>query len=228
MIKKDVCLILDTETVGGFDKPVIHDLGYQIVDKDFSVLVAHRFLIKEMHTDGYALLKTSDFYASKEALYIEAKRNNTVEIVSFNEAINTMLKDVVTYKVTCVCAYNLQFDDRALKNTYSMFNEGNNERFVKRFDKLAKLCIYNLACETILNTDEYRAFAKEHNLISEKGNICTGAEECFKYLFNDEYIEEHTALRDVEDETMILEYIIKNVKGRVNYGLFYNCWRKVQ
>lgn len=229
MIKKDMCIVLDTETVGGFDSPIIHDLGYKIVDKHFDTMTAKRFLIKELHESAYALLRTSDFYVGKEALYKEAKANKTVKIVSFNEAITEMFNDIKEYKVNCICAYNLGFDLRALRSTYALFNEANNEAIIKKLHKLATLCIWSLACDTVLDTDNYRAFAKANNLVKEEtGNYLTSAEACYRYLFNSTYEEEHTALADVEDETMILKYIIENFKGRVNYEINGQCWRKVQ
>ena len=119
-----MCIVLDTETVGGFDAPIIHDLGYKIVDKHFDTMTAKRFLIKELHESAYALLRTSDFYVGKEALYKEAKANKTVKIVSFNEAITEMFNDIKEYKVKK--AYDLFYKDSTFDiiHAHTLFTSG--------------------------------------------------------------------------------------------------------
>ena len=42
-------MILDTETVGTFGQPLIHDLGYVIVDKNFNVLRKEGFTFRLYH-----------------------------------------------------------------------------------------------------------------------------------------------------------------------------------
>lgn len=221
-------MILDTETVGTFGQPMIHDFGYVIVDKDFNILKKDRFLVKELHELGHWILKTSDFYAEYAKDYNHARM--TEKILDWATISETVAKVIKEYRVTTISAYNLQFDYKAIKYTDDMFNK--KKHLSKVLDHKTKnlLCIFNLACETILDSDEYRNFCDENGYISEKGNYKTGAEFAYRYITQDtEYIEKHTALADAEDETTILKYICKHVKGqKMNYGLHYNCWRKVQ
>lgn len=221
-------MILDTETVGTFGQPMIHDFGYVVIDKNFNILTKGRYLVRELHKQGNWILKTSDFYSDYSKDYEIARK--TEQVLPWRE-ISKQVADVVRdYKVTTISAYNLQFDYKAIKYTDEMFNPQAHLSKVLDRKKTALLCMYNLACETILNTDEYRAFAEEHNIRSKSGkNIGTGAQACYQYITgNTEYIEKHTALADAEDEKQILEYICKNVKGAtLKYGLYYNCWKKV-
>lgn len=221
-------LIIDTETVGTFGSPIIHDIGYKIINKDFDTLVEKRYLVKELHEVNQFMLWTSDFYKTKQPLYDEAKEHNLVDVLSWKEIVKIFLDDMRFYKVKVISAYNMAFDYKALNATNSFFNLGDT-KLMDAIDKKSLLCIYNLACDTILDTDDYRAYATMKNFISDKGNFLTNAECCYRYLINDEtFEEEHTALADVEIEKQILEYIIKNCKHKVQYGLAYNCWRKVQ
>lgn len=220
---------LDTETVGTFGSPIIHDFGYMINDKELGTpLVAKRYLTEELHKVNDYMLRTSDFYKSKKSLYDEAKANNEVEIKPWKEIIAEFIADCKKYNVKVISAYNLAFDYRAINATNAFFNNGDT-KVMEYINKKAFLCIWDLACETVLDTDDYRKYATMKDLISEKGNYLTNAESCYRYLFKDnDFEEEHTALADVEIEVQILKYIIENCHHKVKYGLAYNSWKKVQ
>lgn len=221
-------LIIDTETVGTFGSPIIHDIGYKIIDKNFNTLLSKRHLVKELHEVNEFMLYISDFYQSKKPLYDEAKETNSVDILPWRDIVKEFLDDLRTYKVKVISAYNIAFDYKALNATNSFFNLG-DKKLMDTIDKKTLLCIWSLACDTILDTDDYRQYATMKNFISDKGNFLTNAESCYRYLVKDEtFEEEHTALADVEIEQKILEYIIKNCSHKVQYGLAYNCWQKIQ
>lgn len=228
MRTKNNVMILDTETVGTFGKPLIHDFGYVIVDKNFNILKKERFLVKELHGIGQWILKTSDFFNEYAKDYLHARE--VEKILPWAEIAKSVAKTIKEFKVTTISAYNLQFDYKAIKYTEDMFNSRRDLAKVLDHKTKALLCIFNLACETILDTDEYRSFCDDHGYISEKENYRTGAEFAYRFIKQDTgYIEKHTALADAEDETEILKYICQNVKGKkLEYGLYYNCWRKVQ
>lgn len=223
-------MILDTETVGTFGQPLVHDIGYVIIDRNFNVLKKQRFLVKDLHESAKWILKTSDFYNEYAKQYNKARKTET--LAYWSEIATQMVKDMREYKVTTLAAYNLAFDYRAIKYTESVFNR-EKQNLIKAFDQKNKslLCIWNLACETILSTPQYHQFAEENALVSAKGNIMTSAEACYRFITdNAGYIEEHTALADAVDETEILRYIITHVKGNkaMTYGLQYNAWQKAQ
>ena len=221
-------LVMDTETVGTFGKPIVHDWGWQIVDKDFNVLTARRYLVEELHMQQPWILKASDFYCSKHDLYVKAIAENSVDIASWRSIVKQFLNDVRNYNVKVLSAYNLAFDYKAIKYTDEFFDKGNG-KLMKVVDNKSLLCLWNLACDTILSTEDYKEYATMKNFISEKGNYLTSAEKCYSYLIKEEdFEEEHTALEDVKIETEILKYIVTNCKGKVQYGLAYSCWQKVQ
>ena len=223
-IRKNL-LIFDTETVGTFGKPLIHDLGYVILNKNLEIVCKKRFLVKELHGDGQWLLNTSDFFSKYKEDYKIARKHE--RIVSFKLIFKEMLKDISTYKVNTICAYNAQFDIKALEYTEKFFTQEN-----KMFEKLMKkniLCIWNLACETIGLTAKFHSWAYENGMVNAKNHISTSAETMYQYITgNVSYIEAHTALSDSLDEKEILVYCLKHFKGNVEYGLKYNCWMKAQ
>lgn len=224
---KNNILILDTETVGDFGQPFVHDIGYCIIDKDFNVLKATRHLVKQARECNWAL-NYSQFYKTKAPLYDKAIESGDVDIKSWKEIMEEFVGDLRKYKVGCISAYNLAFDYRALNFTNQFLANG-DLTFEKLLDKKKWLCIWNLACETILDSGDYKDWCKENNCISEAGNYMTNAECSYRYItgrlgFN----EEHTALADVLIEKDILKYIVENSKGRPQYGLQYGCWKKIQ
>lgn len=230
MIKKHNCIIIDTETINGFEFPIVHDIAYRVVDKDYNVKAEYRALVEEFHRYGHDMLMSSNFYVGKDTLYQRAIAEGTVDIKPYGQIIADMLADIKRYKVTCICAYNLNFDRNAILKTAKFFNIDCKNELYKTWDKMSELCIWNLACKTILNTADYKAFAQNNEGIKkDSGNYRTDAEICYRYITqNTEYSEEHTALQDVIDETYILKHITDNVKGRAIYGRDTNCWRAVQ
>lgn len=224
-------LILDTETAGDFGSPLIYDLGYKIITPMGETLVERNTIIAEVF-DTKSMMGNA-YYASKFEEYVKWLENGEIEKMTFKKAILRLIADIKKNKVEYVCAYNLAFDVRALNQSMRvMYNEGFEKQILdKLFNQKNKklLCIWNLACETVLDTDDYRKFATENGLITDKGNYQTGAEMAYKYIKqNANFIENHTALSDAQIETEILLYIFENYKGVPTFGLHYGSWQKVQ
>lgn len=224
-------LVLDTETTGDFGQPMIYDFGYKIVTPQGETLFSRNALVQEIFESNFLMQKA--FYSDKVKEYRRALENQEIDIAPFRVLIKEFINMARKHKVEIISAYNLAFDIRALNGTMRItHSEGHEKKILEKLtnQKNKKLvCIWNLACETILNTDEYRAFADEHNLVSEKGNYKTSAEASYRYLTkNADFIEKHTALADVEIEIEILLHIMKEYTGHMTYGLHYGSWKKVQ
>lgn len=73
--------------------------------------------------------------------------------------------------------------------------------------------IWGLACEYLLNTDEYRKTCLVNNWITASGKYYqTSAEKVFAYLMNDwEFLESHTAIEDAEIESAIFGKVVEKV-----------------
>lgn len=220
-------LLLDTETTGDFGQPLVHDFGYVIIDKNFNILKEYRALTAQARNCKWAL-NYSDFYKSKAHLYDREIENGAVEIKQWDEIMRDLKTNMRRYKVTTLSAFNLGFDYRALNFT-SQFLDNGNIYFENLLDSKNWLCIWNLACETILQEKEYKQWIDANKLRTPAGNYPTNAEIVYKYLTqNMEFEEEHTALSDVKIELEILKYIVNHCKSKPQYGLQYSCWRKVQ
>ena len=217
-------MILDTETIGTFGSPLVHDLGYIVLSKG-EIVCKKRFLVKELHVNGKWILDTSDFYQGYKKDYAKARKQEMV--LNFSEILKELWSDVRKHNVSCIGAYNLQFDIKAIKYSEEFFCH--SQKIISKIEKKKLLCLWNLACNTVGQTAQFVQWAYENNCISAKGNISTSAETMYKYITNDvTYIECHTALSDALDESEIFKYIKRHFKGSCDYGLKYSCWMKVQ
>lgn len=224
-------LVLDTETTLGFGSPLIYDFGYKIIDREGTTIKQVSVLIDEVFSTKE--LMNSAYYAEKVPMYQKMYDKGEIGKTTFVKAFRQFVKDVKHYKVGVIGAYNVAFDMKALNNTIRMldsesFEKQTLEKLVSQKNKKV-LCIWNLACETLLDTDDYREYADKHNFKSDKGNYKTSAEVAFAYLKNmPDFVEKHTALADVEIEIEILLTILNHYKGNITYGLHYGSWKKVQ
>jgi hypothetical protein len=85
-----------------------------------------------------------------------------------------------------------------------------------------------MACQTVLNRTTYIKFALQNGLVSEKNNIQTSAECCYKYLTNyTDFVESHTGLEDVEIEVEIMAKCFATHK-KMDKSINTACWRLPQ
>ena len=228
--KQSNILILDTEAsclAGNFASPLVYDFAYIIKDKDFNEIIRRNFIVKETwETKG---IMEQAYYACKIPFYNQLIENKEVEVLPLRDIINIFIKDIKKYKVKTICAYNLAFDDRALTATIRLCASQLLDKFKTELEKRNSLCLWNLACDSLMQSEDYKKFCTDNGFVTECGNFKTSAEIAKRFICKDtEYIEDHTALRDCEDEFEIFEYICNNCNGNMTYGLFYNCWRKVK
>lgn len=216
-------LILDTETANTITKPLVYDIGFIVVNDKNKVLLKRNYLISEIYDNND--LMDNAYYGNKRPIYDEMLNKNLITKKCFNYVYTTITNIIKQYKIKEIFAYNMAFDNRALNNTIQTLS--NN--FIKKFfDKNIKLsCIWNMACSTILNTNKYRKYCKEYNLLTEKGYYSTNAENCYNYLTNKHIKEDHMALSDTEIELEILIKVKKRC-GKKEKKMNGMCWKKIQ
>lgn len=224
-------LILDTETtIKGENMPnqSVFDIGWTISNRQGETICERSYIVEEfkyqaLHRKKAFLL---DSGAVDSRVYFTKLLNKEIKVLSWNNIIAQLKRDCKKYNVAFIGAYNLGFDTRVIAKT-DFFFKGKDFTF---FDDFFLIDLYHVCAYTVLNTDDYREFAQHNNLITDKGNYMTGAEPCYKYLFNElDYIEEHTAFKDSMDETRILHHIL-NQKEKIDlhaYSINQQAWRIV-
>jgi hypothetical protein len=131
-----------------------------------------------------------------------------------------------TYKVKKVGAYNMGFDKKALNNVLRYATKSRLRWFFPFGTEY--FCIWNMACNTLLNTTSYIKFAERNGLESIKGNLVTSAEACYKFITDTiDFRESHTGLEDVEIEVEIMARCYKTHK-KLDTKINGYCWRLPQ
>ena len=226
MRHKNNIVILDTEATGNFNPSLIYDIGWVVLDRELNISIVKEYLVKEIFTTNF-LMKTA-YYASKKPEYNKRVAKGEIEILPFREIINELMHDMKKHGAKVLSAYNIAFDNRAIRQTMEVVASDMLTKWDKFNARLSKLCIWDLATDTLMQNEDFKEVAYEQGWISEKGNFQTNAEVAYRYLTEDyNFIEEHTALADVYIEYEILHYCLTTFKGRANYGLKHASWQKV-
>lgn len=192
-------MTIDTETVGLPPVNFVYDIGYTIHDKKGNILIARAFLVAEVITDAKKMMGA--FYAKKIfSYYIPALDSQKIKLHSWDSIAKTIAKDCDDFSVDVVTAYNARFDIGAIRSTSKMLGTG---KVLKR--PVDMLCVWNFACNVLLNRPSYHNIAGSQNWISAAGNVRTTAEHTYRFITgNYDFEETHTALDDALIETEIL------------------------
>ena len=223
--KKEYFLVLDTETCNTLEQPIPYDLGYAICDRFGNIAVERSFIIADVFLDMKDVMSTA-YYAEKIPNYWEDIKNGTRIMSTFWNVRKTLIADMKKYHVKKVGAYNMAFDKRALNNLIRYCSKS----FMRYFFPFGTefFCIWNMACDVLLNRSTYIEFALKNGLVSTANNIQTSADCAYKYIKNKvDFVESHTGLEDVKIEIEIMAKCFslhKKMDSTINPA----CWYKVQ
>lgn len=238
-------------------KPLIYDLGWQIVDARGAVYRRRSYLISEIFSVP-AIFNTA-YYASKRPIYLERLERGEISIKSWREATAILEHDL--NEVQAVGAYNSMFDfKKAIPFTELYINKlystdlqdwlalqericdniarGTRRASEKEFEpdvfrfrgKTYNLFdLWGLSARHILNCDEYKAQCITHGWITESGKYFkTSAETTFRFIEDIfDFDEAHTAIEDTEIESKIFATIHKRTKGKYEMGIIYFPFREL-
>lgn len=187
-------VIFDTETTS-LDKPFCYNIGYVIANEQGQVLLSRDYVVEQIWHN--LPLFSSAYYADKRALYVLRMRSRTTLLEKFGYICQQMIRDFKQFSVERAFAYNSPFDDRVFAFNCDWFKCKNP------FDDMPIVDIRGFAHAFIVD-DKYKAYCEEHKELNESGNYSTSAQSVYRYLFLDDFEEEHTALADSQIEKDIL------------------------
>lgn len=223
--RKEMYLVIDTETCNTIEQPLPYDIGYAITDRHGNIVLERSFIVAEMFLEHKDLM-TSCYFAEKVPKYWEDIKQGKRTVKSIFNIRKQIHADMKEYKVKQVGAYNMGFDKRALNNVIRYCSNS----YIRWFFPFGTtyFCIWNMACQVVMNTTSYIKFATQNGLESEKGNLFTNAECCFKYITNQiDFTEEHTGLEDVKIEIAIMAKCFATHKA-FDKSINSSCWRLPQ
>ena len=236
-------------------KPLIYDLGWQIIDRNGKVYSRKSFLITEIFS--VPQIFNTAYYASKRPIYIERLKNNETILTDWLTATKELENDLS--KCVAVGAYNSMFDfKKAIPFTELYINmlysdkyfeweqmqnkiideiaSGQKRQNEKKFEKdifRFRKKVYNLfdvwglSCQHILNCKDYKEKCKLNKWQSASGKFySTTAENCYRFFKDNNNFEEmHTAIDDTEIESEIFTEILKRTKNKFDMGIIYFPFR---
>ena len=197
MKRKNIFLVLDTETCDLQGN--VYDVGFTVCDRKGEIVHRYNALVSEIFTDAKKMMGA--FYARKLFThYAPMLDRGDISLQSWATISDAIRSTVAEFDVNVICAYNLAFDLRVMRNTGKLLA---GEPILDRKFKL--LDIWRFACSTKLNSATYKSLARNQGWVTSAGNLKTGAEYAYRFCRGDwGFIEDHTALSDAEIETEIL------------------------
>ena len=223
--RKEMYLVIDTETCNTVEQPLPYDIGFAICDRMGNIAEERSYVVAETFLDMKDTMKSA-YFAEKIPQYWEDIKNGSREIKSIYK-IRKEVKDLMNkYNVKKVGAYNMGFDKRALNNVMRYTTKS----FCRWFFPFGTefFCIWHLATQTLLQQKTFFKMAEKNGWFSEKGNLLTNAEVTYNYIKKmSDFKEEHKGLEDVRIEIEIMAHCFRQHK-KMNTNINTSCWRLVQ
>lgn len=153
------------------------------------------------------------YYANKLPAYRDEIWNGEREVFDIMDIRARVHKYFKEHNITVVCAHNARFDIRALNNTVRKITNGRVKYFfpygIEVWDTL------KMSRQILGNMPTYRRFCESNGFMTkhEVPRPRYTAEVIYRFITKDINFEEaHTGLRDVEIETEILAYLVRQHK----------------
>lgn len=212
----ELVIVLDTETTNSIDDPLCYDIGFAVVNpftgeviEQQSYVVAEVFLDRELMS--YA------FFADKIPQYWEDIKAGRRQLAKFSTIRRALASACREYGVRYICAYNCRFDVRSGNLTQRLLTSSKYRYFYPYGSQF--LDILKLARESLKDDVDYKNFCQENGYVTEKGQNRFTAEIVYRYLFNKDFVEEHTGLADCLIEAQIMTRLMKE-NPTINFKLW--------
>ena len=197
-------IVFDTETAGCCTQTLLN-IGYCIADIDlttfkYRILKGKDYLVGRHYKNRLWLLNDMFVKADKLAKFDTNVENGSAILRTEKQIFEQMSRDIARYGIKYGFAYNSDFDEDKFRRTALTLDIHNP------LDDIEVIDIWCNAQLWICSTQEYIDFCNEHELRTPSGKyIPTSVEGVTAFLNNDkDFVEEHTALSDVQCELRIL------------------------
>ncbi len=213
--RKKYFLGIDTETTNALEtegkldlsNSLVYDVGWQIIDRRGNVFLERSYVVAEIFLD--TPLMKSAYFAEKIPQYWEDIKAGKRILTSFLKIRRQFLRDRKRFKCQAVFAHNAYFDYNALNTTLRYLTGSKYRYFFPYSCKI--LDTLKMARDVIGKSKDYTLFCEKNNYLTNHKtpqNRLT-AEILWRYLSGDnEFIESHTGLEDVEIESKIFVHCL--------------------
>lgn len=193
-------LIVDTETTNSLDDALVYDIGFIVADFKGNIYSKHSFVNADIFLDKDFM--SVAHFADKVPQYWKEIKSGLRTLTSFNNIKWTLRHIMKENNITKVFAYNCRFDYMSLATTQRYITSSKYRYFFPYGTEFHD--ILTLSRDVLKRVDTYREFCKENNYLTSRNANRYTAEIVARYLFDENFTEEHTALEDCEIEYKIL------------------------
>ena len=214
-------IMLDTETANtiveddgklemGYVLP--YDFGFKVIDSKGNSYEDHSYVNSDIFLDEFKLMQSA-YYCDKIPDYIRDLVNGTRQLKTSYE-IRTIFCDLIKkYDCQFVVAHNARFDYRACNNIQRWTTKSKYRYFfpkdIEIWDTL------KMARDVLLKMPTYIQFCEDNGFMTKHRTPQPQltAEVIYRFITNDiDFVEEHKGFEDVEIETEIFKYLVRQHK----------------
>lgn len=204
-------ILMDTETANGLDCPMNYNTAWSVIDQHGNVYENFNFINKDIFFDRPELMQSA-YYAHKIPQYLEQIERGEIKVATWYEIREAFRKCCEKYHIKAVIAHNARFDYRSCTMTQRYETCSKYRYFfpkgVEIWDTLA------MARDAIAPMPTYRKWCEANDYTLKNGQPRLTAEILFRFITKDnEFVEEHKAMEDVEIEREIFWYCIRKHKA---------------
>ena len=203
-------IVLDTETAP-CDKAredvspwnmFVYDCGWQICDKRGNVYRSRSFVNSDIFLDEKDLMQSA-YYANKIPQYWNDIKSGKRILATFATIQKTLAQDIKEFNISEIYAHNARFDYGSLTNTQRWLTKSKYRDF---FPHDITICdTLKMSRQTFGKQKMYRAWCKKNGYMTKNNQPRFTAEILYRYITgNNEFIENHTGLEDVDIERHIM------------------------
>ena len=218
--RRTYIMMLDTETCntrsdenGNLDMSdvLVYDKGWEVIDKHGNVYEKKSYIAREIFF-GMSDVMTSAYYANKIPKYLEEIAKGERVVASFYEIRKDFLDTMKRYNTNIICAHNSRFDYNALNTTQRYLTKSKYRYYFPYGTEVWDTM--KMARSVVAKTPTYKRFCEENGYMTKNNQVKLTAEILYRYITRDnEFVESHTGLEDVDIERQILAYCFRKHKA---------------
>lgn len=211
-------IMLDTETAntlttdGKLDMTNVlpYDFGFAVIDSHGRVYEKLSFVNSDIFVHEHELMQSA-YYADKIPQYVEDLRAGRRKMATTYEIRKAFLDKYKEYNCSFVCAHNARFDYNACNNIQRWTTKSKYRYFFPRGAEIWDTM--KMARDVVQSMPTYQKFCADNGYLTAQGKPRLTAEILYRFISKDnEFVESHTGLEDVEIEAQILAYCMRQHK----------------
>lgn len=213
--KTNNILLVDVETCN--DQRIIMELSCLVVNNKLGISETHCFIIQQAWENNE--YRQGKYAKGKLDKWQQMLDNGTAELISIYHLYNKLNKIIRDKKIKLFSAYNVNFDFKAIENTYHRYGIDKKPDYKETnlILQLDKFCLWEYARKHYC-TKDYIKWAKQHNKFTPTFKIKSSAETLYQYITEQQnFVETHIGIEDLQIEyTILVSSMLANTLDRNN------------